>query len=103
MRPSARQPHRPGGHPARDALPPPYLKEAFSKATITGPDGTIRPLVSETHVIGAGEADEPEKDIWDLFTPLVCAWLLFGIVLGLTWIEWRKKNTSCGWIVSFSR
>lgn len=71
---------------------PPYLKEAFSKATITGPDGTIRPLVSETHVIGAGEADEPEKDIWDLFTPLVCAWLLFGIVLGLTWIEWRKKK-----------
>ena len=71
---------------------PPYLKEAFSKATITGPDGTIRPLVSETHVIGAGEADEPEKDIWDLFTPLVCAWLLFGIVLGLTWIEWRKVN-----------
>ena len=47
---------------------PPYLKEAFAKATITGPDGTIRPLVSETHVIGAGEADEPEKDIWDLFT-----------------------------------
>lgn len=71
---------------------PPYLKEAFSKATITGPDGTVRPLVSETHVIGAGEADEPEKDIWDLFTPLVCAWLLFGIVLGLTWIEWRKKK-----------
>ena len=59
---------------------------------ITGPDGTIRPLVSETHVIGAGEADEPEKDIWDLFTPLVCAWLLFGIVLGFTWIEWRKKK-----------
>ena len=71
---------------------PPYLKEAFAKATITGPDGTIRPLVSETHVIGAGEADEPEKDIWDLFTPLVCAWLLFGIVLGFTWIEWRKKK-----------
>lgn len=71
---------------------PPYLKEAFSQATVTDPDGTVRPLVSETHVIEAGEADEPEKDIWDSLTPLVCAWLLLGIVAGITWIEWRKKR-----------
>ncbi len=71
---------------------PPYLKEAFSKATVTDPDGTIRPLVSETRVIEAAEADEPEKDIWDWLTPLACSWLLFGIILAITWIEWRKRR-----------
>lgn len=71
---------------------PTYLKEGFAKATVADKAGTIRPLISETHVIGAGEANEPEKDIWDTFTPLVCGWLLFAIILALTAAEWMGKR-----------
>lgn len=71
---------------------PLYLKEAFAKAIVTAPDGTVRPLVSETNVIGSGETEEPEKDIWDIFTPLVCGWLLFASVLTITGMEWSRKR-----------
>lgn len=71
---------------------PPYLKEAFDKATVKNPDGTERKLVMETHVIKAEETEEMEKDIWDTFTPIVCCTLLFVLILTLTWIEWRRKT-----------
>lgn len=71
---------------------PPYLKEAFAKATVKNPDGTERKLVAETNVIRAGETEQPEKDIWNIFTPIVCSLLLFVLILALTFIEWRKKR-----------
>ena len=71
---------------------PDYLREAFSKATVIAPDGTTRPLVSDTQVIGAGEPDEPERDVWDTLTPDRCAWLLFAGVLALTVWEWRRRR-----------
>ena len=70
---------------------PSYLKEAFSRAVVTRPDGSIRALVSETNLIEAVEPDEPEKDIWDILTPNLCAWLFLGIFLALTGIEWHRR------------
>ena len=70
---------------------PSYLKEAFSRAVVTRPDGSIRALVGETNLIEAVEPDEPEKDIWDVLTPNLCAWLFFGIFLALTGIEWHRR------------
>ena len=58
---------------------PDYLREAFSKAEIIDPEGEHRPLVSETQFIEAGDPDEPERDIWDLLTPLRIGWLLFAL------------------------
>ena len=71
---------------------PYYLKEAFSRATITDSEGNTRPLVNETNRIEAVEADEPERSVWDFFTPSVCAWLFFGIILISLWLEWRKRT-----------
>ena len=70
---------------------PSYLKEAFSRAVVTRPDGSIRALVGETNLIEAVEPDEPEKDIWDILTPNLCAWLFLGIFLALTGIEWHRR------------
>jgi hypothetical protein len=72
---------------------PAYLKEGLATAVIIAPDGTERPLVAETYTIEALEQDETEMD-WldDIFTPLVCFWLLFLLVAGFTWREWRKKT-----------
>ena len=58
---------------------PDYLRKAFSKAEIIDTEGQRRPLVSETLVIEAADPDAPEKNIWDLLSPIRLGWLLFAI------------------------
>ena len=70
---------------------PGYLKEAFAKATVTDEQQQTRPLVSKTNIIPS-EPNELEKNIWDVFTPLVCAILFFLIIAGLTFLEWKNKK-----------
>lgn len=68
---------------------PEYLRSAFNNASIKDSAGNIRPIVKETTVIDAVEADEPERSIWDWLTPDVCSWLLLAVVITLTFIEWK--------------
>ena len=71
---------------------PPYLKEAFDTATITDADGSRKALVSSTKtLINGGLDDEAEPDT-GFFTPLVCCWGFFLIILAVTFIEWRRKS-----------
>ena len=71
---------------------PPYLKEAFDTATITDTDGSRKALVSSTKtLINGGLDDETEPDT-GFFTPLVCGWGFFLIILVVTFIEWRRKS-----------
>jgi len=65
-----------------------YLQEAFDQATIVGTDGTVRKLVSETNLLVEEIPDEEIEKEW--FTPLVCFWTLFFVVLGITCREWKK-------------
>lgn len=69
-----------------------YLEKELSRATIDSADGSVRPLVSETHVVEAAEVDTDESSVWSVLTPLVCAWILFAVVAGLSYIEWRKRK-----------
>lgn len=59
---------------------PPYLKEAFGTATITGADGSRKKLVSSTKTLVNGLADEERPDT-GFFTPLVSCWAFFLVVL----------------------
>ena len=71
---------------------PDYLREAFSKAEIIDPEGEHRPLVSETQLIEAEDPDEPERDIWDLLTPLRLGWLLFALTnIITTWGHFQGR------------
>jgi hypothetical protein len=70
---------------------PPYLKEAFGTATITGADGSRKKLVSSTKTLVNGLADEDRPDT-GFFTPLVSCWAFFLVVLAVTFIEWRRKS-----------
>lgn len=70
---------------------PMYLKEAFSKATITNPDGTTRRLISQINPITTVEPEE-DSNRNGFFTPIVCSILLLGVIAGITYIEWRKKK-----------
>lgn len=70
---------------------PPYLKEAFGTATITGADGSWKKLVSSTKTLVNGLADEERPDT-GFFTPLVSCWAFFLVVLAVTFIEWRRKS-----------
>ena len=70
---------------------PPYLKEAFGTATITGADGSRKKLVSSTKTLVNGLADEERPDT-GFFTPLVSCWAFFLVVLAVTFIEWRRKS-----------
>ncbi len=68
---------------------PEYLKEGMASGVIIGEDGSVRPLVSETHVLPA----EPDEDVpTEWFTPLVCANLLLLVVIALTIGEWRHRR-----------
>lgn len=71
---------------------PSCLQQAFANASITSPDGTTRPLVSETRIISSEEADFPEQDIWDTLTPLVVGWTIFFMIALLTWGEWKRGS-----------
>ena len=70
---------------------PPYLKEAFGTATITGADGSRKELVSSTKTLINGLTDEVKPDT-GFFTPLVCSWAFFLVVLAVTFVEWRHKS-----------
>ncbi len=71
---------------------PPYLKEAFSTATIINKKGEERSLINKTNIIESGETNEIEKDIWDIFTPITTAWILFICIFYITFYEWHKKR-----------
>ena len=70
---------------------PGYLKDAFSKGTITNEDQEVRPLVKETRTIAAAP-NELERNMWDIFTPMVCASLFFILIASLTFMEWKQKK-----------
>lgn len=70
---------------------PPYLKEAFGTATITGADGSRKELVSSTKTLINGLTDDVKPDT-GFFTPLVCSWVFFLVVLAVTFVEWRHKS-----------
>lgn len=70
---------------------PAYLKEAFDKAVVTAPDGTEKKLVRSTRRLTQGLSDDTtETD--GIFTPMVCSWAFFLLILSITWIEWRRKT-----------
>ena len=75
---------------------PDYLREAFAKAEIIDAQGQHRPLVSKTHVIEADEPDEPEKDLWDLLSPLRLGWLIFAITNVITLLGRFQKRAYKG-------
>ena len=75
---------------------PDYLREAFAKAEIIDAQGQHRPLVSKTHVIEATEPDEPEKDLWDLLSPLRLGWLIFAITNVITLLGRFQKRAYKG-------
>ena len=75
---------------------PDYLREAFAKAEIIDAQGQHRPLVSKTHVIEAAEPDEPEKDLWDLLSPLRLGWLIFAITNVITLLGRFQKRAYKG-------
>ncbi|RHJ81522.1 DUF4105 domain-containing protein [Parabacteroides sp. AM08-6] len=71
---------------------PTYLKEAFGTATIIGPDGSSRKLVASTHLL-TEEIEEDDTATWgDFFSPLLCCWAFFFLVLAITFSEWRRKT-----------
>ncbi len=70
---------------------PPFLKESFAKATVTGSDGTEKQLVASTNTLIKGVAnDAPVQQGW--LTPLFCCWTLFAFITILTLFEARKKT-----------
>jgi hypothetical protein len=74
---------------AREAVfLPVLLREELAEATVIRPDGE-RPLVSATYRI-AGEEKEASADC--LFTPLVCGWMLFVLVLVLTLLKRSARS-----------
>lgn len=66
---------------------PMYLQEAFSQARIDRNDGHPVPLVVKTVTVPA----EPEDAEDTLFTPLFCAWLVFFLIAGISWLEYRRR------------
>ncbi len=75
---------------------PDYLREAFAKAEVIDEQGKRRPLVIETHVIEAGEPDEPEKDFWDLLSPMRLGWLTFALTYVITALGRYQKRAYKG-------
>ena len=70
---------------------PLYLKEAFSKATITNTDGSSKNLVCSTQTLIKALTEETEPNA-DFFTPLICSWSFFLIIVIITLIEWHRKT-----------
>ena len=69
---------------------PLYLKDALGKATIVGTDGGERKLVSATNLL-AEDAEDAEEGGGGL-TPMLCATILFVLILLITFVEWKKKT-----------
>jgi len=69
-----------------------YVKEELSLASVKALDGSIRPLVEKISVVEAVEMEEESDGIWSILTPLICAWILFFAVLGVTYREWKTKK-----------
>lgn len=74
---------------------PMYLKDAFAKATIVGPDGSERRLVRETCFLSEDAAGVGESAGW--CTPMLCSVVLFSITLLVTLVEWKRRT--CFWWV----
>jgi hypothetical protein len=76
---------------------PDYMEEAFGKAMIVG-DGPTRPLVKENKVIL--EFSEKESKI-DLFNPYILWWVFAILVIGLTFLGFKKKRLFVGFDIGF--
>lgn len=76
--------------PHEEMFLPLYLKEAIARATVTEEKGTERNLVLSTHTLT--EEIVGNEAIPGFWTPLVCCWILFLLVAGITYVEWRRKT-----------
>ncbi|MDF9830321.1 DUF4105 domain-containing protein [Parabacteroides sp. PF5-6] len=82
--------------PAEMMFLPEYVKQELGEATVYTSEGEEYPLIAETNVIKAIEDDEAPA-IWDtVFTPVVCGWLLFLIVIALSFCGLKKGKTFRG-------
>lgn len=75
---------------------PEYLENMFRTAQIKTADGNIRPLLKKTTTLAEYDA-ELNNYPKELFTPQVCSWLIFALILAITGWEW-KKNRSGKWL-----
>ncbi len=72
---------------------PVYLKDELAKATVQRVDGTERRLVAATSVVDAVQVEDNGADLLNtVFTPLLCGWLLFALIAGITYLEWQRKK-----------
>ena len=73
---------------------PEKLKDAFDVAIISGEEGD-RPLISSQKVYNENnkEKEAKEKGFFDVFTPRLFFWLIFGIVLVITSFELLRFKT----------
>jgi hypothetical protein len=68
---------------------PENLKAAFSAARVLRPDGSVRPLVSEEHILVEEIPDDETENT--VFTPFGCSLMLLFAILLATLFEWRKR------------
>lgn len=70
---------------------PLYLKEAFSQAKVTRTDGTQKNLVESERILAEEMIDDSdiESSFW---TPMVCCWLFFLLIVAITYIEWSRQK-----------
>ena len=70
---------------------PLYLKEAFSQAKVTRTDGTQKNLVESERILAEEMIDDSdiESSFW---TPMVCCWLFFLLIVSITYIEWSRQK-----------
>lgn len=67
---------------------PAFLHDALDAAVIVEPDGTKRPVIVQSFVLAEKNREEEPAGI---FTPLLCFILLFILIAGLSFLEWKKK------------
>lgn len=72
---------------------PDYIESSFNHATINA-DGEKKNLVSE--VISVYEST-PRKSAFNLFHPFIIFGIILGIVVTITWRDWKNKKAS-NWI-----
>jgi len=68
------------------------LENDFSRATITGNDGTIRPLVAKANQVVPSGVSVLSKGF--VFSPMECAIILLLCTLIITFADWKKKKAS---------
>ncbi len=71
---------------------PDNLRQAFSQAVVYGSNGReLRQLVKdECEILQESPALVEHKDA-SPFTPMLAAWLLFGLVAFCSWVEWKRR------------